>query len=109
MLLTVTKNNLEVMVDWWYMDTGCFNRIIGNSQWLINFDSIRMTKIRCDDDKYLVVKGMGNVLVKVRDGKNMLIKDVWYVPGMKSNFDECRSIVGERILSDYERQPTKSL
>lgn len=28
---------------------------------------------------------MGNVRVKLHNGKGALIKDVWYVPGMKSN------------------------
>src|ERR1043165_2035881 len=28
---------------------------------------------------------MGNVKVKVKNGKNVLIKDVWYVLGIKSN------------------------
>ena len=28
---------------------------------------------------------MGNVRVRVKNGRNILIKDVWYVPGIKSN------------------------
>jgi hypothetical protein len=52
---------------------------------LINFDSRKRTKIRCANDKYLNAEGMGNVKVIVKNGKTVLIKDVWYVPGMKSN------------------------
>ena len=71
--------------DWWYMDTGYSNHLTGNKQWLIDFDSRRRTKIRCVDDKYLNAEGMGNVRFRVKNGKNILIKDVWYVPGIKIN------------------------
>ena len=67
------------------MDTFCSNHLTGNKQWLIDFDSRRRTKIRCADDKYLNAEGMGNVRVRVKNGRNILIKDVWYVPGIKSN------------------------
>src|SRR3954471_19377095 len=62
-----------------------FKSLDWTKQWLIDFDSERRTKIRCADDKYLYAKGMGNVKVKVKNGKTVLIKDVWYVPGIKNN------------------------
>lgn len=52
---------------------------------MIDFDSRRRKKIRYVDDKYLNAEAMGNVKVKVKNGKTVLIKDVWYVPGIKSN------------------------
>ena len=73
------------LVDWWYMDIGCLNHLTGNKQWLINFDSKKRTKIRCADDTYLNVEGIENVKVRVKNGKTVLIKDVWYVRGMKRN------------------------
>lgn len=73
------------LVDQWYMDTGLSNHLTWNKQWLVYFDSRKRTKIRCVDDKYLNAEGMGNVKVKVKNGKTVLVKDVWYVPGMKSN------------------------
>ncbi|XP_050876317.1 histone H2A.Z-specific chaperone CHZ1-like [Lathyrus oleraceus] len=65
------------LVDWWYMDNSCSNYLTGNKQWLINFDSRKRTKIRYADDKYLNAEGMGNVKVRVKNGKIVLIKDVW--------------------------------
>src|SRR3954471_13512024 len=67
------------------MDTRCSNHLTGNKQWLIDFDSERRTKIRYVDDKYVYAEGMGNVKVKVKNGKTVLIKDVWYVPRIRSN------------------------
>ncbi|XP_050892050.1 uncharacterized protein LOC127097589 [Lathyrus oleraceus] len=59
-LLMASESDCEYLVGWW-------------------------TKFRCADDKYLNTEGMGNVKVRVKNGKTVLIKDVWYVPGMKSN------------------------
>ncbi|XP_050908333.1 uncharacterized protein LOC127121955 [Lathyrus oleraceus] len=84
-LLMASESDGGYLVDWWYMHTGCSNHLTGNKQWLINFDSRKRTKIRCVNDKYLNAKGMRNVKVRVKNGKNFLIKDVWYVPGIKSN------------------------
>ncbi|XP_058732714.1 uncharacterized protein LOC131604278 [Vicia villosa] len=42
-------------------------------------------KIGCANDKYLNAEGMGNVKVRVKNGKIVLIKDVCYILGMKGN------------------------
>ncbi|XP_058742135.1 uncharacterized protein LOC131614585 [Vicia villosa] len=84
-LLMASESDGRCLVDWWYMDDGCSNHLIGNKQWMIDFDSKRSTKIGCADDKYLNAEGMGNGKVKVKNRKTVLIKDVWYVPGIKSN------------------------
>ncbi|XP_050902756.1 uncharacterized protein LOC127115202 [Lathyrus oleraceus] len=84
-LLMASEFDGAYLVYWWYMDTGCSDHLIRNKQWLVDFDFRKKTTIRCPDDKYLKAKGMGNVKVKVKNGKTVMIKDVWYVPGMKSN------------------------
>ncbi|XP_050897466.1 uncharacterized protein LOC127104322 [Lathyrus oleraceus] len=83
MLLMESENVSVTMVDWWYMDIGCSNHLTRNKQWMVDFDSGRKTNIRCVDDEYLNTEGLGNVRVKLNNGKNVLIKDVWYVRGMK--------------------------
>lgn len=67
------------------MDIGSSNHLTGNKQWLIDYDSRKRTNIICVNDKYLNAKGMGNVKVRVKNGKTILIKDAWYVPSIKSN------------------------
>lgn len=41
---------------------------------MVDFDSRKRTKIRYADDKYINVEGMGNVKVKVKNGKTIMIK-----------------------------------
>lgn len=57
------------LADWWYMDTDWSNHITGKKRSLVNFDSRKRIEIICVDDKYLNTKGMGNVKVKVKNGK----------------------------------------
>lgn len=84
-LLMAFENVAGSMVEWWYMDTVCSNYLTGNKQWLVDFDSGKRTQIICVDDEYLDVRGMGNVRMKLNNGKIVLFKDVWYVPGMIAN------------------------
>lgn len=45
---------------------------------------------------------MGNVKVKVKNGKIILIKDVWYVYGMKRNMTSVCQLIEKGFLSYYE-------
>ena len=73
------------MVDWRYIDNDYPNHLTGNKQWLVDFGNSKRTKIICVDDEYLNAKGIGNFIVKLKNEKTVLIKDVWYVLGMNSN------------------------
>lgn len=42
------------------MDTSSSNHLTGKKKWLVDFDYVRKTKIRCDDDEYLNTEGMRN-------------------------------------------------
>ena len=79
------ENVGENLVELWYMDNGCSNHLTRNKQWLVDFDYGRKTKIICVDDEYLNVEGMRNVIVKLNNGKTVLIRDVWHVPSMNNN------------------------
>ncbi|XP_050889165.1 uncharacterized protein LOC127094368 [Lathyrus oleraceus] len=79
MLLMAYESDGGYFVDLWYMDIGFPILLTGNKQWLINFDYRKRIKIICVDDKYLNVGVMGNVKFIVKNGKTIMIKDVWYV------------------------------
>src|ERR1051325_4626860 len=81
------------MVDWWYMGIGCSNHKTKIKQWLIDFDSRKRTKFICVGENYLIVEGMRNVKVKVKNGNIVLIKVVWYVPSMKRNRMSVRRLI----------------
>jgi len=69
----------------WYLDSGCSNHMNGHKERLINFDSSRKTNVRHADSRNLALEGIGDIAIKMKDGKNALIDKVLYVPGMKYN------------------------
>ncbi|XP_050896713.1 uncharacterized protein LOC127103504 [Lathyrus oleraceus] len=103
-LLIASESDGRYLVDWWYMYTGCSNHLTGNKLWLINFDYRKRTKIIYADDKYLNAKGMRNVKVKVKNGKIVLIKDVWYVYGTKRNTTSVGQLIEKGFFSYYAGQ-----
>ncbi|XP_019432647.1 PREDICTED: uncharacterized protein LOC109339635 [Lupinus angustifolius] len=69
-LLTVTtsqgNNNKEI----WYVDSGCSNHMTCHRDWLVNFDSSKKSKVRFADNIMIQAEGIGDVVIKRRDGKN---------------------------------------
>lgn len=110
MLLITSKSDGGYLIYQWYMDTGFSNHLTGNKQWLINFDSRKRTKIRCVEDKYLDTEEMGNVNVRLKNDKTVMIKDVWYVLGMRNNLmsvgqliEKCFSVtMKDNLLKLYD-------
>ena len=96
----------------WYLDSGCSNHMIGHREWLINFDSSRKTNVRLVDNKNLVSEGIGDIAIKMKDGRNALIEKVLLVPGMKCNLLSIGQLIKKgfsvtmqgNILNLYDKQ-----
>ncbi|KAK2426061.1 putative mitochondrial protein [Trifolium repens] len=71
--------------DGWYLDTGCSTHMTGNKSWLINYDASKKSTIRFADSRTVQSEGIGDVLIKGKNGNQALITGVLYVPDMKSN------------------------
>ncbi|XP_073219577.1 uncharacterized protein [Cicer arietinum] len=56
-----------------------------HKEWLVDIDTSRRSKIRFADDRTLEAEGAGNMVIKRRNGKTIVIENVMYVLGMKSN------------------------
>ncbi|GAU48263.1 hypothetical protein TSUD_405090 [Trifolium subterraneum] len=69
----------------WFLDTGCSNHMTGHKDWLIKFDSLRKSKVRLADSRSIQAEGIGNIIIKRRDGSSAEIEDILYVPGMDCN------------------------
>jgi hypothetical protein len=53
--------------------------------WFIKLYKEKKSIVKFVDHSKLSSKGIGKAMIKWKDGKHSLIKDVLYVPGMKSN------------------------
>lgn len=81
----VTTSEDHLQSELWYLDTGCSNHMTSHKQWLCDLDTTRKTKVPFADDRTLCAEGIGNIVIKMRDGKTTLIENVLYVPDMKCN------------------------
>lgn len=69
-----------------------------NKQWMVDFYSRKTTKIRNAYGKFPGAEGRGNVKVKVKNGKIVRIKDVWYGPSMKRNLMSVGKLIEKGFL-----------
>lgn len=83
-VLMVTINIEPGASETWYLDSGCSNHMTSHREWLVDIDSSKRSKVRFADNRTVPVEGMGNVLIKKKDGKSAITSDVLYVPEMKS-------------------------
>ncbi|XP_073225660.1 uncharacterized protein [Cicer arietinum] len=80
-----TTNEEHSLSHVWFLDTGCSNHMTSHKEWLIDIDTSRRSKIMFADDRTLEAEGVDNMVIKRRNGKTVMIENVLYVPGMKSN------------------------
>jgi len=84
-LLMATTCEGDPLCEDWYLDSGCSNHMTGHREWLINFDFSRKTSVKLADNRSLESEGIGDIAIKMKDGRNALIEKVLLVPGMKCN------------------------
>ena len=85
LLMMTTNSDMSSCENNWYIDSGCSNHMTGNRNWLINFDENRKSTVRFADNRSIQAEGVGDVLLKRKDGKDAMITDVLFVPKMDTN------------------------
>ncbi|XP_014511675.1 uncharacterized protein LOC106770373 [Vigna radiata var. radiata] len=84
MVMTATKCVKPLNTNW-YLDSGCSNHMTCNKEWLVNFNQTKKSKVKFADDSTLKVEGSGDVVINRRNGSQVVISNVLYVPDMKCN------------------------
>jgi len=99
-LLMVTTTEEANSGDMWYLDTGCSTHMTGRRDWFVKINSTSKSKVKFADDSTLSAEGIGEVLIKKKDGGQSLISEVLYIPGMKSNLLSIGQLLekGYRVL-----------
>lgn len=96
-LLMVTTKEEERFKDQWYLDSGCSSHMTGRSDWFISINKSMKSRVKFANDSALAAEGVGDVLIKRKDGKQSLISNVLYIPGMKSNLLS----IGQLVEKNY--------
>ena len=73
-LLMVTRNSENDNSSSWYLNTGCSNHMIGRRGWLIDVDANVKNKVRFVDNRIILAKGIGKVMIRRKDGKSAFMK-----------------------------------
>ncbi|XP_023755295.1 uncharacterized protein LOC111903769 [Lactuca sativa] len=68
----------------WYIDSACSNHITGTREKFKNLDESEKSRVKLGDDKVVTIKGTGTVTISI-EGKDKLIKDVHFAPGLAHN------------------------
>ncbi|XP_004510950.1 uncharacterized protein [Cicer arietinum] len=97
-LLMASTNEEHFSSQLWFLDAGCSNHMTSHKEPLMDIDTSRRSKIRFADDRTLEVEGAGNMVIRRRNGKTMVIENVLYVPRMKSNLLS----IGQLIQKGYQ-------
>ena len=84
-LLLAFKENEKSEDNRWYLDSGASNHMCGKRSMFVGLDESFGGKVAFGDESKIAVKGKGNILIRLKNGENQMISNVYYVPEMKSN------------------------
>jgi hypothetical protein len=67
----------------WYLDIGCSNYMTSHKEWLANFHGSKKSRVKYHSS--ISAEGVGNVVIRRRDGGQVVIENVLYVLAMRYN------------------------
>jgi len=84
----------------WYLDIGASNHMCGDESFFSELTKVEAGLVSCGDDSKMVIKRRGTIRHMQKDGRVREIRDVYYVPELKSNILSIGQIVekGNSIL-----------
>ncbi|CAJ2637623.1 unnamed protein product [Trifolium pratense] len=68
----------------WFLDSGCSNHMVGNKEWLFDYDDSFKDSVKLGDDSKMAVIGKGNLKLYIQ-GYVQVLTNVYYLPGLKNN------------------------
>eukprot|EP00253_Pinus_taeda_P002334 PITA_02334 len=71
--------------DVWFLDSGCSNHMTRNIAMFANLDEDVKSEVTTGTDSKIAVKGKGSLSIRARNGEQMIVPEVYYVPRLKCN------------------------
>ncbi|WVY95447.1 hypothetical protein V8G54_034535 [Vigna mungo] len=82
MVLACTQGPDVENNDIWYLDTGCSNHMTGKRDFFSFLDESVKGEVNFGNKSKIRVMGKGNISIQSKNGTNVTIADVYYVPGL---------------------------
>ncbi|GAU43011.1 hypothetical protein TSUD_28300 [Trifolium subterraneum] len=107
MLLMAKTNCEEMKEEIWFLDSGCSNHMIGNKDWMYEFDETYRDSVKLGDDSKMQVMGKGNVKLSI-NGRVHVISSVYYIPGLKTNLLSIGQIQQKNVTIVFNEDTCKA-
>ncbi|KAJ9535047.1 hypothetical protein OSB04_un001882 [Centaurea solstitialis] len=72
-------------VDVWYLDNGASNHMTGNYSYFSELNKRITGRVKFGDGSCVRIEGKGSILFVGKNGEQKLLKDVYYIPLLRSN------------------------
>jgi hypothetical protein len=103
--------------DSWYLDNGASNHMTGDPGKFMELDGGVTGNVKFGDGAAVQIEGKGSILFKCRDGAHWLLRDVYYIPKLKSNLVSlgqltefgCKVEMDDDVLEVFEKNPRRLL
>ncbi|KAH7655963.1 RNA-directed DNA polymerase protein [Dioscorea alata] len=69
----------------WLVDSGCSNHMTGKRSLFISLDESQKVRVRLDNDKEMMVQGVGVVSVSTQTSEQKQLHGVQFIPGLAHN------------------------
>nr|KYP46330.1 Retrovirus-related Pol polyprotein from transposon TNT 1-94 [Cajanus cajan] len=83
--LLLVANNFSGDGDIWYLDTGCSNHMCGKKELFFSLDETVKSTVKFENNSNIPILGKGRVAIRLKDGSQNFISDVFYAPGLHHN------------------------
>ncbi|GKD94569.1 uncharacterized mitochondrial protein-like protein, partial [Tanacetum coccineum] len=93
-----SESNINDEDDVWYFDNGASNHMTCNYSYFSELNENIIGRVRFGDGPCVSIKGKGSILFQGKNGEQKLLKDVYYIPALRSNVIS----LGQATISDYD-------
>ena len=77
--------------------------------WFINLNESSKSRFRFANDSTLTIEGIGRVAFKGKDGKDIVIEEVLFVPSIKTNLLSLGQLLEKRVCYEDGGQLSQSV
>ncbi|RDX98766.1 hypothetical protein CR513_18269, partial [Mucuna pruriens] len=83
--LLLAADNFAGDGDIWYLDTGCSNHMCGKKELFSSLNETVKSTVKFGNNTNIPILGKGRIAIKLKDGSQNFISDVFYAPGLHHN------------------------
>ena len=87
----------------WYLDTRASNDMCDLKNIFVELDESKSGHVTFGDASKIIIKGKGQILIHLENGRHQFISNVYYVSNMKNNILSLGQLLEKRQLYSYEK------